>query len=116
TILEAIAEKCEYNLSGGSKNHRYEDYRTEARIYNFTTLGWRKKPYDGFFLRAESFYNFAKYVDQLAEDSPFVLRGYGEKSLHQQSHGEPFLSLIDNKFDKGFFILDEPEAALSPMR
>ena len=39
TILEAIAEKCEYNLSGGSKNHRYDDYRTEARIYNFTTLG-----------------------------------------------------------------------------
>jgi predicted ATPase len=116
TILEAIAEKCNYNLSGGNKNHLYEDYRTEASLYDYTTCGWRRKPYDGFFLRAESFYNFAKFVDDQASESPFSLRAYGDKSLHQQSHGESFLSLVSNKFDRGFFILDEPEAALSPMR
>lgn len=116
TLLEAIAEKCEYNLSGGNKNHLYQDYRTEAGLYNHTRLGWRKKPYEGFFLRAESFYNFARHIDELAQDSPSVLRAYGDKSLHHQSHGEAFLSLFSNKLDRGFFILDEPEAALSPMR
>ncbi len=116
TILEAIAEKCGYNLSGGNKNHLYEHHRTEATMYNFTTLGWIKKPYDGFFLRAESFYDFAKYIDDMAEESPSILGGYGDKSLHKQSHGESFLSLFNNKFDRGFFILDEPEAALSPIR
>ena len=67
---------------------------------------------DGRFLpAAESFYNFATYIDQVSN-----LRAYGGKSLHQQSHGEYFLSLFVNRFEQGIYILDEPEAALSPQR
>ncbi len=114
TILEAMANKCGYNLGGGNKNHLYEHHETESQLWKFMTLSWYKKPFDGFFLRAESFYNFAAYIDSLQDLR--VLDAYGGKSLHHQSHGESFLSLFANKFDRGFFILDEPEAALSPMR
>jgi len=62
-------------------------------------------------MRAESFYNFATYIAQVSN-----LRAYGGKSLHEQSHGESFLSLFLNRFEQGIYILDEPEAALSPQR
>ena len=62
-------------------------------------------------MRAESFYNFATYLDQVSD-----LRAYGGKSLHEQSHGESFLSLFANRFEQGIYLLDEPEAALSPQR
>lgn len=65
----------------------------------------------GFFMRAESFCNFASYIEQVSN-----LRAYGGKSLHQQSHGESFLALFANRFEQGIYILDEPEAALSPQR
>ena len=69
-----------------------------------------KRPQDGFFLRAESFYNVATEVDELGMQ-------YGQKSLHDQSHGESFLSLFMHRFrGNGLYILDEPEAALSPSR
>jgi predicted ATPase len=116
TLLEAMANKCNYNVAGGNKNHLYSHYETESELWRNTTLSWIKKPYDGFFLRAESFYTFAEYIDKVAQESPSVYEAYGGKSLHHQSHGESFLSLFSNKFDRGFFILDEPEAALSPMR
>ena len=67
-------------------------------------------------MRAESFFNFATYIDELAQDDPDILNAYGGKSLHQQSHGESFLSLFVNRFSQGIYILDEPEAALSPNR
>jgi predicted ATPase len=62
-------------------------------------------------MRAESFYNFATYIEQVSD-----LRAYGGRSLHAQSHGESFLSLFANRFEQGLYILDEPEAALSPQR
>jgi predicted ATPase len=65
----------------------------------------------GILLRAESFYNFATYIEQVSD-----LRAYGGRSLHAQSHGESFLSLFANRFEQGIYILDEPEAALSPQR
>jgi len=67
-------------------------------------------------MRAESFFNFASYIDKLAEDDPSVKYTYGGKSLHSQSHGESFWALFKNKMDSGIYILDEPEAALSPNR
>jgi hypothetical protein len=66
---------------------------------------------EGFFMRAESFYNFATYIEQVSD-----LRAYGGKSLHEQSHRESFISLFANRFEQGLYILDEPEAALSPQR
>jgi predicted ATPase len=77
-------------------------------------------PKDGFFLRAESFYNLAANLDELDEIrtvSPELRFSYGGKSLHKQSHGESFLVLVLNRFGgKGLYLLDEPEAALSPAR
>lgn len=75
-------------------------------------LSWRQKVSGGFFLRAETFFNFATYLEDVG--SPFI--AYGGKSLHQQSHGEAFLSLFQHRFEDGLYLLDEPEAALSPQR
>ena len=74
---------------------------------------------NGFFMRAETFYDFASYIDEIAQDDDpkKVYRSYGGKSLHKQSHGEAFISLFLNRFgSKGIYLLDEPEAALSPQR
>ncbi len=117
TILEAIADICGFNLSGGSKNHNYEFYKTESNLSSAMKLSWYpSKVTQGFFMRAESFFNFATYVDKLIEDDARLAHAYGGKSLHKQSHGESFLSLFKNRFEKGIYILDEPEAALSPQR
>jgi len=116
TILEAIAEGCEFNLSGGNRNHSYKHHPTESNLSSALRLSWFPKITSGFFMRAESFFNFATYIDELAQDDPGILDAYGGKSLHRQSHGESFLSLFVNRFNKGIYILDEPEAALSPGR
>jgi len=121
TLLEGVAEQCGFNLRGGNRNHntntgyRFEGY--ESALAEHLTLGWTpKRISQGFFMRAESFFNFASYIDELAEDDGRILSGYGGKSLHEQSHGESFLSLFNNQFESGIYILDEPEAALSPAR
>ena len=116
TILEAIAEGCGFNPSGGNRNHSYENHEPESALYSALRFSWMPKVTNGFFMRAESFYNFASYIDEIAEDDSSVLQAYGGKSLHQQSHGESFLSLFVNHFNRGIYILDEPEAALSPNR
>jgi predicted ATPase len=76
-----------------------------------------RRPRDGFFLRAESFFNVATHIEQL-DDAPGggrrLIESYGGTSLHDQSHGESFLSVIRNRFGPdGLYVLDEPEAALS---
>lgn len=118
TILEAIADLIGFNLSGGTKNSNYKFKNTESDLSSFIRLTWKSKVSNGFFMRAESFFNFATYVDKLAKENPTidVYAGYGGKSLHHQSHGESFLALFQNLPDKGIYILDEPEAALSPQR
>ena len=121
TLLEGIAEQCEFSLRGGNRNHNlntgyhFEGY--ESALAEYVRLGWTpKKVNEGFFMRAESFFNFASYIDELAVDDNRILQAYGGRSLHQQSHGESFLSLFNNQFESGVYILDEPEAALSPAR
>lgn len=118
TLLEAIAHQCGFNPSGGSRNHAYDSESNEAaRALNESMrLGWLPRVTKGFFMRAESFSEFAKYVDELAKADPGLLEAYGGKSLQGQSHGESFLSLFQNRFGEGIYILDEPEAALSPSR
>ncbi|RKD25034.1 AAA family ATPase [Ammoniphilus oxalaticus] len=118
TLLEAIAYQCEFNTAGGGVNNTYEVNSTESSLGNYLRLSWLPKIKQGFFLRAESYFQFASHLDQLAEEDPtFQYHGYGGKSLHEQSHGESFLSLFLNRFgSRGIYLLDEPEAALSPAR
>ncbi|WEG12219.1 AAA family ATPase [Pullulanibacillus sp. KACC 23026] len=118
TLLEAIAYKCEFNTSGGGRNNQYDVDSSEAALGDYIRLSWLPKVNQGFFLRAESFYHFASHLDQLSREDPdFNYQGYGGRSLHHQSHGESFLSLFLNRFSsKGIYLLDEPEAALSPAR
>ncbi|QGQ98921.1 ATP-binding cassette domain-containing protein [Paenibacillus psychroresistens] len=117
TLLEAIAYQCGFNTAGGGRNNQYELSASEAKLGDFIRLSWMPKVTNGFFMRAESFYNFASYIDELAIEDPRIYQNYGGKSLHEQSHGESFLTLFKNRFgQKGIYLLDEPEAALSPKR
>ena len=116
TLLEGIADKCDFNTAGGGRNNLYDVHASESSLGKHLRLSWMPKISNGFFLRAESFYNFATHIDEVSED-PRDLQMYGGKSLHEQSHGESFLSLFLNRFQgKALYLLDEPEAALSPQR
>ncbi|QHS57042.1 AAA family ATPase [Mucilaginibacter sp. 14171R-50] len=121
TLLEGIAEQCGFSLRGGNRNHnlnaghRFEGY--ESALASSLQLSWTpRRITEGFFMRAESFFNFASYIDELARSDRRILNAYGGRSLHEQSHGESFLALFNNQFESGIYILDEPEAALSPAR
>ena len=120
TILEAIAVSYGFNPEGGTRNFNFSTSETHSCLYDFiTVVKGVKRPRDGFFLRAESFYNVATNIDELNSVSPSYnfMNSYGGKSLHKRSHGEAFFSLIMNKFTgNSIYILDEPEAALSPTR
>jgi predicted ATPase len=113
TILEAIAYQCGFNTAGGGKNNFYEMDASHSILGDHIRLSWMPKITNGFFLRAETFYHFASHLDTLPES----LQYYGGRSLHKQSHGEAFLSLFNHRFGtKAIYLLDEPEAALSPAR
>jgi len=119
TLLEAIAVSYGFNAEGGTKNFSFSSKETHSNLHEYlTVVKGAKRPKDGFFLRAESFYNVATEVDRLdREGGARLVDSYGGKSLHEQSHGESFLSLVINRFwGQGIYILDEPEAALSPSR
>lgn len=120
TLLEAIAVAAGFNAEGGTRNFRFSTQETHSRLGEYITLARREYPKDGFFLRAESFYNVASYIDQLDREPSFgpdLVSSYGGKSLHSQSHGESFLALVQHRFGgHGLYLLDEPEAALSPNR
>jgi predicted ATPase len=111
TLLEALAEICGFNPEGGNRDHHRQGREDRSELAQALRLSWMPRMPEGFFMRAESFYNFASYLDGVSN-----LRAYGGKSLHEQSHGESFLALFQNRFEHGIFLLDEPEAALSPQR
>ena len=116
TLLEAIAISLGFNPEGGSKNFSFStrDSHSELSCAIKISKG-TKKAKDGFFLRAESFYNLATEIENLAcGDEDVFYKEYGGKSLHSQSHGESFRALMLNRFrGDGIYLLDEPEAALS---
>ncbi|MFJ8066601.1 AAA family ATPase [Psychrobacillus sp. NPDC096426] len=117
TLLEGIADNCEFNTAGGSRNNVFAVDAAESVLGEHIRLSWMPKVTNGFFLRAESFYQFASHIDELEREQPGILDSYGGKSLHEQSHGESFLSLFLNRFNgRAIYLLDEPEAALSPQR
>ncbi len=121
TILEAIAVAYGFNAEGGSRNFNFNTYKSHSGLYQQIRISKGiKRPKDGYFLRAESFYNVASHIEDLDNEPSFgppIKESYGGKSLHEQSHGESFLSLVLNRFGgNGLYILDEPEAALSANR
>ena len=119
TLIEALAVSQGFNPEGGTKNFRFSTENSHSELYRYLRVARGVvRPEDGFFLRAESFYNVASNIDQMDREpgcgNP-VIMSYGGVSLHRQSHGESFLALVENRFGgHGLYILDEPEAALSP--
>ena len=112
TLMEAIAVKCAFSTAGGWKRGMTDDLQPSSDLHRHLTLSRRAYPSDGWFLRAESFHNIATEIDERG-----IEYGYGGKSLHAQSHGESFLALLTNRLlGDGIYLLDEPEAALSPQR
>jgi predicted ATPase len=98
TLLEAIAAHYGFGREGGNRNYSpktTESVRSIEPLVKALKLSFTKRTGGGFYLRAESFFNVASYVDQVG-----ALDSYGEKSLHDQSHGESFLSLLQNRFTR----------------
>jgi len=113
TLLEALAISLGFNAEGGSRNFNFATRASHSELHQFLRVSKGiKRPRTGYFLRAESFFNVATQIEELN-----VGAAYGDRSLHEQSHGESFMALLNNRFgEQGLYILDEPEAALSPQR
>ena len=115
TLLEAIAIAYGFNPEGGSLNYSFSTHDDYSELCDALTLskGVTRGQRGGFFLRAESFYNLSTQTIEYEKGNGPM---YGDRTLHEQSHGESFLSFIKTFTRPGLFIMDEPEAALSPQR
>ena len=101
TLLEAIAVAYGFNPEGGSENFNFSTEETHSELWKHLTLGKVGYAKDGFFLRAESLYNAATYIEKIDREpsfDPLVIESYGGVSLHKQSHGESFLAIVKNRF------------------
>ena len=121
TLLEAIAIAYGFNSEGGSFNFNFSTYDSHSSLDQYLRLvKGVQKPKDGFFLRAETYYNVASNIEELDREplgGNKVINQFGGVSLHEQSHGEAFFATFLNRFrGQGIYLLDEPEAALSPLR
>lgn len=120
TLLEAIAVKAGFSAEGGDKQLQFRTHDTHSPLHDCLKLERAfGRPTDGFFLRAESFYNVASQLEQIEDSTPSAVpfRAYGGKSPHRQSHGESFLAVLKERLQGGgVYLFDEPEAALSPQR
>lgn len=112
TLIEALAVAWGFNAEGGSRDHQFSTRASHSVLHRFIRpVRAPLKAKDGYFLRAESFFNTASYLEASGTSRE------GQTGLHEQSHGESFFNLFDNRFmGEGLYILDEPEAALSPTR
>ena len=118
TLIEALAIAYGFNAEGGSINFNFSTKNSSSNLSeNIFLKRTINRARDGYFLRAESFYNVATQIeklDSIPAASHKIIESYGGKSLHEQSHGESFLCLMNERFrGNGLYILDEPEAALS---
>ncbi|HUL05732.1 MAG TPA: AAA family ATPase [Candidatus Acidoferrum sp.] len=116
TLLEAIARQCGFSVLGGGRNQASRDRTDGPDLASALRLSWLPKVTKGFFLRAESFFDFASYIDEMGPEGQ---EPYGGKPLHAQSHGQSFFALFENRLRgarQAIYLLDEPEAALSPQR
>ena len=118
TLLEAIAVAAGMNPEGGSSSFAFATRTSHSELSSALRLvRGSRRPRTDFFLRAESLFNAATYLEELKDESGLggdPLAPYGGRSLHEQSHGESFLAVMINRFGPdGLYLLDEPEAALS---
>jgi predicted ATPase len=120
TLLEALAVAWGFNPEGGTRNFRFGTHASHSVLHEYLRLiKSARRPRDGFFLRAESLFNLATEIERLDAEpgGPPIINSYGHQSLHEQSHGESFFAVMMHRFGgNGFYVLDEPEAALSPTR
>jgi predicted ATPase len=119
TLLEAIADLCGLHVAGGGSGDLYTAHEANSELARALRPRFRHRPRDGFFFRAEALVNFATLLDERKRDPDFLgdpYMRYGGKSLHLRSHGEAFLEVFQHRIEDGLFLLDEPEAALSPQR
>lgn len=121
TLLETIAVKAGFNAEGGSRNFQFATRASHSPLFEYVALErGHERMTDGYFLRAESFYNLATELENLDDpsyDAAPLTPAYGGRGLHEQSHGESFFSLLNYRLvGGGFYCFDEPEAALSPQR
>ncbi len=123
TLLEAMAVHYGFGTEGGNRNLKAdttESNRSVDPLVRALRLSFDIRTGKGYFLRAESFFNTATLIDRLDSEPGLgapISMYYGGRSLHTRSHGETFLTLLECKFrSDGLFLLDEPEAALSPQR
>ena len=115
TLLEAIAELCGFSLGGGGRDDVVDMKAAEpsSQLSHALRPRFRHRPRDGFFFRAETLVNFATALE--GRTGPRFAR-YGGESLHHRSHGEAFLEVFKHRVEDGLYLIDEPEAALSPQR
>ncbi len=121
TLLEGIAIALGFNPEGGSLNFNFSSYDSHSNLDEYLQIvKGVNRAKDSFFFRAETFYNIATNIEELDKEpssGPKIIDSYGGKSLHKQSHGESFFEAFMERFQgNGLYILDEPEAALSPLR
>jgi len=120
TLLEAFAVCCGFNPEGGTKNFNFSTMRSHSCFHEYLRVcRGISRERDGFFFRAESYYNFATEIERLDEGGGgrLIKASYGGKSLHTVSHGESFMAMLLHRLGgNGLYIFDEPEAALSPTR
>jgi len=120
TLLEAIAVSLGFNPEGGSRNFNFSTRESHSDLHHYLRIGKGVRPRDGYFLRAESWFNLGTEIEKLDAEpapSPPVINSYGYRSLHEQSHGESFMALLKKRLGGGgLYLFDEPEAALSPSR
>lgn len=120
SLIEAIAILSGFNPEGGSTNFNFNTRASHSKLHSYLRTSRSVNSHtDGFFLRSESFFNVATEIERMDEEPGGrpIIDSYGGKSLHEQSHGEAFWALFLNRFSgNGLYILDEPEAALSPTR
>ena len=120
TLLEAMAVSFGFNPEGGSRNFNFSTRESHSELHRYLRIAKGVRPRDGYFLRAESWFNLGTEIEKLDAEpapSPPIINSYGYRSLHEQSHGESFMALLKKRLGGGgLYLFDEPEAALSPTR
>ena len=115
TLLEAITKKCGVYIWHKPKRHLAHHNPFETRLSDYITITWANGGVPGSLFRAETFHDFADFLDDVAICDPGRLKYHGGKILNTLSHGEGILSYFSTRYHiKGIYFLDEPEASLSP--